>query len=117
MPRPYRKLGVAASRVRAVAGPGEGSGWRRAGKGTEPGEVRPGDLLPAGGPRTLEDTQGIHHHLLGVRVLGSRYTHHKTFYHRQHDTGINETQLNVMLQLKVELKNAGATLLYSSIVT
>lgn len=49
----YRKLGVAASRVRAVAGPGEGWGWRRAGKGSEPGEVQPGDLLPAGGPRSL----------------------------------------------------------------
>lgn len=64
----YQKLGVAASRVRAAAGPGEGWGWRRVGKGSVPGEVRPGDLLPADERRHLEDTQDIHHHL-GVRDL------------------------------------------------
>lgn len=79
--RTYQKLGVAASRVRAAAGPGEGWGWRRVGKGSVPGEVQPGDLLPADGRRNLEDTQDIHHHLLGVRVLGSGYTHYKIVYH------------------------------------
>lgn len=73
--RTYQKQGGAASRVRAVAGPGESWGWRRAGKGSGPGEVLlPGGLLPADGPRNLEDKRDIHHHLLGVRVLGSRYT-------------------------------------------
>lgn len=83
-PRAYRRLGGAASRVREAAGPGEGWGWRRAGKGSGPGEVQlPGDLLPVDGPRNLEDTQDIHHHLLGVRVLGSGYTHFKIVHHRQ----------------------------------
>lgn len=60
----YRRLGGAASRVHVAAGRGEGWGWRRVGKGSGPSEVQlPGDLLPVGGPRNLEDTQDIHHHL------------------------------------------------------
>lgn len=67
----YRRRGGAASRARAAAG-GGGWGWRRAGTGSGPGAVRqPGDLRPGGGPPNLEDTQGIHHHLLGVRVVRS----------------------------------------------
>lgn len=67
----YRRRGGAASRARAAAGGGRW-GWRRAGTGSGPGAVRqPGDLRPGGGPPNLEDTQGIHHHLLGVRVVRS----------------------------------------------
>lgn len=76
----YRRLGGAASRVHAVAGQGEGWGWRRVGRGNGPGEVQglPGDLLPVDGPPTLEDTQDIHHHLgeedlAGGGVDGSEY--------------------------------------------
>lgn len=71
----YRTQGGAASRVRAAAGPGGSWGWFRVGKGSGPGEGRlPGGLLPAGGPRSLEDKRDIHHHLLWVRLLESRYT-------------------------------------------
>lgn len=60
----YQRLGDAASRVRAAAGPGAGWGWRRAGRGSGPSGVRlPGGLRPADGPPNLEDTQDIHHHL------------------------------------------------------
>lgn len=67
----YRRLGGAASRVHAAAGRGEGWGWRRAGKGSEPGEVLlPGGPLPVDGPPSLEDTQDIHHHLDGEGLAG-----------------------------------------------
>lgn len=66
----YRRLDGEAFHVRVAAGRGEGWGWRRAGTGSGPGEVRLlGGLLPGDGPPNLEDTQGIHHHLLGVRVF------------------------------------------------
>lgn len=80
----YRRLGGAAFRVHVVAGQGEGWGWRQEGKGSGPGEVQlPGDLLPGDGPPNLEDTQDIHHHLLGVRVFGSGHSHFKIMYHRK----------------------------------
>lgn len=80
----YQKLGVAASRVHAAAVPGAGWGWHREGRESAPGEVRlPEGLRPADGPPSLENTQDIHHHLLGVRVLGSGYTHLQTVYQKQ----------------------------------
>lgn len=78
----YQRLGGAAFRVHVAAGRGEGWGWRQEGKGSGPGEVQlPGDLLPGDGPPNLEDTQDIHHHLLGVRVFGSGHSHFKIMYH------------------------------------
>lgn len=75
----FRKPGGAASRVRADSGRAERWGWRRAGKGSEPGEVLlPGDPLPGGGPQSPEDTQDIRRHLgaaglAGGGVDGSEY--------------------------------------------
>lgn len=88
----YRRRGGVAFRVHAAAGRGEGWGWHQVGKGSGPGEVQqPGDLLPVDGARNLEDTQDIHHHLLGVRVLGSGHSFQDSVSQTVHATGISDT--------------------------
>lgn len=78
----YQRLGDAAFHVHVAAGRVEGWEWRHAGKGSGPGEVQLlRGLLPGDEPLNLEDTQGIHHHLLGVRVFSSGHTHFKIVYH------------------------------------
>lgn len=82
------------------------------GRGNGPGEVQlPGDLLPVDGPQTLEDTQDIHHHLLGVRFLGIGDTHFKIVYHKKGMLQSSVTHSSIK-HLKVDQKSAGTTLLH-----
>lgn len=111
----HRRPGGGASRVRAAAVPAGGWGWRRGGTGSGPGEVRlPGGLLPGDEPPNLEDTQDIHHHLLGVRVISSGHSFHSSSHESMQSYKTSDFSSSNTIKYLKNIKNNSSnnTILY-----